>query len=224
MPELCSHRDAQACGGAIRSGCLRSGCVRNPLCLLLALLILVRSGESPAGEQASIAVAPPRPDFNLGSVAGHEPRAVSAPQFDLPKAYVTPDAVMNDRLHPGDFRPRGPSVVEHGSPVAAADDLPMLHGTSVWERLADYRSHGRVRLLTLWETGGSSVSLQAGRKGEPSLQWTSHSMNRNGAPRGLFDQLLPGVIRSSHPANRQNSSDPFQRPSKTPESAISSTK
>ena len=110
-------------------------------------------------------------------------------------------------------------MLDHDSPVAASNDLPMLHGTSVWERLTDYRSHGGVRLLTLWETGGSSVSLQAGRKGEPSLQWASHSMNRNGAPRGLLDQLIPGVVRISKPATRPNSSDTSSRPGKTPETA-----
>ena len=68
----------------------------------------------------------------------------------------------------------------------------MLRGTSVWQRLSDYKSHDRVRLLTLWESPGSTVSLQAGKRGDPSLQWTSRLMNRElGMPgRGFLRRLL----------------------------------
>ena len=78
----------------------------------------------------------------------------------------------------------------------------MLGATTVWQRLSEYRGHNRVRVLTLWEAGGSSVSLQAGRKGDPSLQWTSRLMNRGGATRGLLDQMfsasIAGAGRSLH--------------------------
>jgi hypothetical protein len=68
----------------------------------------------------------------------------------------------------------------------------MLQDTSVWQQLAEYRSKGRVRLLTLWQTRGSSLSLQAGKRGAPSLQWSTPWVHHEGGPsRGLFDRLLP---------------------------------
>ena len=124
-----------------------------------------------------------------------------------------------DRFSANDFRLHGPSVTDRESPYST--ETPMLHGTSVWQRLGDYRAHGRVRLLTLWETSGSSVSLQAGKKGEPSLQWTSRSMNRGGATRGLFDQLVSvsvsGANRSFRPTPRLSvaPSDAVARPART---------
>jgi hypothetical protein len=73
---------------------------------------------------------------------------------------------------------------------------------TVWQRLQEYRSHDRVRVLTLWESGASAVSIQTNRKGDPSLQWTSRLMNRGGATRGLLDRWMPvSVFRSfSRPA------------------------
>ncbi len=82
----------------------------------------------------------------------------------------------------------------------------------------DLRAHNRVRLLTLWETGGSSVSLQAGRKGDPSLQWTSRLMNRGGATRGLLDQMfsasLAGAGRSLHLSPRTMAGEAPGKPAK----------
>ena len=66
----------------------------------------------------------------------------------------------------------------------------MLRGTTVWQRMSEYKSRDRVRLLTLWESSASTVSLQAGKGGDPSLQWTSRVMNRGGSTRGLLDQLF----------------------------------
>jgi hypothetical protein len=66
----------------------------------------------------------------------------------------------------------------------------MLWNSTVWQQMADYKSRDRVRVLTLWESTGSSVSLQAGRHGDPSLQWTSRWMNHGGSTKGLLDQLF----------------------------------
>ena len=100
----------------------------------------------------------------------------------------------------------------------------MLRGTTVWQRLSDYRSRDRVRVVTLWETGGSSVSLQAGKKGDPSLQWTSRLMNRGGATRGLLDQLfatsLGGVARSLHLTPHAAGTDAFGKQSKPMEAVL----
>ena len=110
------------------------------------------------------------------------------------------------------------------SRLGDAEDAPMLRGTTVWQRLSDYRSRDRVRVVTLWETGGSSVSLQAGKKGDPSLQWTSRLMNRGGATRGLLDQLfatsLGGVARGLHLTPHAAGTDAFGRPSKPVETAF----
>ncbi len=72
-------------------------------------------------------------------------------------------------------------------------DGALIDDTTVWQRLAEYRTHGRVRVLTLWESGASTVSLQAGKKGDPSLQWTSRLMNHGGATRGLLDHFFPVI-------------------------------
>jgi hypothetical protein len=67
----------------------------------------------------------------------------------------------------------------------------------VWQRLQEYRTRDRVRVMTLWESGVSNVSIQTNRKGDPSLQWTSRLMNRGGATRGLLDRWSPvSVFRS----------------------------
>jgi hypothetical protein len=106
-----------------------------------------------------------------------------------------------------------------GDPMNSYGDTPMLRGTTVWQRMADYKSRDRVRLLTLWETSGSTISLQAGKKGDPSLQWNSRLMNRGGSTQGLLDRIftmslsragngLRNVTRptTSSAASRQNES------------------
>jgi hypothetical protein len=60
----------------------------------------------------------------------------------------------------------------------------------LWQRLGQFRTRNRLCLLTLWQTGGSSLSLQAGRKGDPTLQWTSRMTRHDGVPGGLFDELF----------------------------------
>jgi hypothetical protein len=50
----------------------------------------------------------------------------------------------------------------------------------------------------LWETSGGAVSLQAGRHGDPSLQWNSRLMNHDGSTRGLFDRLLSMSLGGAH--------------------------
>jgi hypothetical protein len=87
-----------------------------------------------------------------------------------------------------DFRPRRPTLFDSDPVASAYGNTPMLRGTTVWQRLSDYKSHDGVRLLTLWETPASSISLQAGKRGDPSLQWTSRLMNHGGSTQGLLDR------------------------------------
>jgi len=89
-----------------------------------------------------------------------------------------------------DFRPRRRTLFDKEPLTNSVDDIPMLWNSPVWQRMDDYKSRDRVRVLTLWESTGSSVSLQAGRRGDPSLQWTSRFMNRGGSTKGLLDQLF----------------------------------
>jgi hypothetical protein len=82
------------------------------------------------------------------------------------------------------------------SPTVAESLLPSQPSqvVSAWQRLADYRSQGRVQLLTLWASPRNMVSLQAGRHGGPSLQWSSRVMNRGGATRGLLDRFVASSL------------------------------
>ena len=84
---------------------------------------------------------------------------------------------------PGHQDPADPRLSPPGNTLAV--DKNFL------QRLNEYRSHDRVRVLTLWDTGASAISIQTDHKGDPSLQWTSHLFNRGGATQGLLDHLFP---------------------------------
>lgn len=89
-----------------------------------------------------------------------------------------------------EFRPRKHALFDHDFSASAVSETPLIHYTTVWQRLSEYKSHDRVQVLTLWESSGSSVSIQAGKRGDPSLQWTSRLMNRGGSTRGLLDRFF----------------------------------
>lgn len=75
-------------------------------------------------------------------------------------------------------------------------DAPMGRDTSIAQEIAQFKSQDRVRLLTLWQSRASSLSLQAGKRGAPSLQWSTPWMHRDATSRGLFDRLLAVPPRS----------------------------
>lgn len=77
-----------------------------------------------------------------------------------------------------DFRPRARSIFDAAPLSEDTFENPMLQGTRAWQRLRDYQGHSRIRLLTLWESRTSTLSLQASKTGYPSLQWTSRWMSR----------------------------------------------
>jgi hypothetical protein len=178
------------------------------------LLTLVRTTEVLAGERVPLSADAAKPDFS----AARQQAALSASMFPIPAPYRAVALSDTKTFSLQEFRPRGRSILERDPQIGAVDSAPMMSGTTVWQRLSDYRSHDRVRVVTLWETGGSSVSLQAGRKGSPSLQWTSRLMNRGGATRGLFDELLTaslgGVSRGLHIGPRPTNAEPTGRPAK----------
>jgi hypothetical protein len=176
---------------------------------LLVAALLVGGGAAVAADQA--------PPIAAGSLAARgapvesapfsglfSASLFSAPRFSAPLSYPLPLVSDPKSLSGKDFRPRGRSILDTDFQVNVADGA-LIDDTTVWQRLAEYRNRDRVRVLTLWESGASTVSLQAGKKGDPSLQWTSRLMNRGGATRGLLDHLFPvigthesGGGRSSH--------------------------
>ena len=139
----------------------------------------------------------------------------------MAQLFSVPAATDNQAFSPTEFRPRKHSVLDNDF-VNPVGDAPMLRGTTVWQRMSEYKSHDRLRLLTLWESSGSTVSLQAGKHGDPSLQWTSRLMNRGGATHGLLDRLFSASLahagsslrNAARPASTGRSKNPaFQRAS-----------
>jgi hypothetical protein len=125
-----------------------------------------------------------------------------------------------------EFRPRKHTVFDRDPAVSEFTDAPMIHYTTVWQRLSEYKSHDRVQVLTLWESSGSSVSLQAGKRGDPSLQWTSRLMNRGGSTRGLLDRFfsasIAGAASGFHTSSSRSSNAPAAA-SKTAPAAVAAT-
>jgi hypothetical protein len=129
-------------------------------------------------------------------------------------APLNPPLSLDLELHPqtgtlfgGEFRPRGKSLSDLAEAAASRDDdgardyegLPTLHATNGWQRLKDYKVRGGVRLLTLWQSKFSTLSLQAGHGGSPSLQWTSRGFGgpnsgAGTATHGLFDRLFSTTL------------------------------
>lgn len=201
-------REVRSCHEAPAPG--RAGRQQPGVCggLLLGMMILtlVRTSEALAGDAAKPDPIP---------ITGPVPLAAS--WVRIPLDYQAPDATVGKTFPTQDFRPRGRSMLEH-SPAGGLLDPPLISDTSVWQRLSEYRTHDRVRVLTLWETGGSSVSLQAGKKGDPSLQWTSHLMSHGGSAHGLLDELftkpLGALTHGPHIAPHAPSAEPAGKPEK----------
>jgi len=200
---------------------------RDRVFLGLLVMTLIRAGEAwgadpstvPAGKlelsqtfpRASISAAP----FASTRGIGREFLPADSQRFD-PLARSSFSAVDGGlsvaapaelrSFSSSDFRPRGRSI-DAGPRMDGEGGDRLAFDRPIWQRLSEYRNHDRVRVLTLWESGASAVSLQTNTKGDPSLQWTSRLMNRGGATRGLLDQwspmpLLRGLTRfgSSSPA------------------------
>jgi len=168
------------------SAARRCSIIRENVLLTLVLCSVVRATQALAGDQPSNA------DSAHGANAANsrDTRNVSASMFSA--QFVSAKPLIDDEFSATEFRPRMHSVASSDSARSGASiiDAPMLRSTSVWQHMADYKSQGRVRLLTLWQMRGSSLSLQAGRHGAPSLQWSTPWVHREGTSRGLFDRLL----------------------------------
>jgi hypothetical protein len=174
---------------------------RNGLCASL-FMALAPFGLVPA---EVLAADPPRiADAPRHADAPKSARALDAmPLFPAPFVY-SPPRTDAQAFSPTEFRLRKPGLV--AADVATRDasvfDAPLLRDTSLAQEMSEFKSQDRLRLLTLWQTRASTLSLQAGKHGAPSLQWSSPWMHRDAASRGLFDRLLSVPPRSSGSAVR----------------------
>lgn len=153
---------------------------------MLAGLVLYTLGVS---SEASAA----EPSF---ARAGAPSASANAPTFPLlaPDETITPRETKN--YPASEFRPHGRPLLNDASAGNDSAELPGLRSTTVWQRMTDFRSRDRVRVLTLWKSGSGTVSLQAGKGGSPSLQWTSSSLSRGEATRGVLDRFLSASVAS----------------------------
>jgi hypothetical protein len=175
------------------------------VCPLMALVLYaLLPGDASAGDERQT------PDVRRNMDGQNLARAqIGAPSFPAPFAFAVPRAEAQV-FSPTEFRPRKPGAgVAAGGSEAAVIDAPMLRDTSIAEELSQAKTQDRVRLLTLWQNRASSLSLQTGKHGAPSLQWSTPWMHRDAGSRGLFDRLLAvsphnfgSTLRggSSHPA------------------------
>jgi uncharacterized caspase-like protein len=134
---------------------------------------------------------------------------MAAASFPAPFAFTAPGA-QTPVFSSTEFRPR-----KSGLPATADTrsedpviDAPMLRDTSIARALSEAKTQDRVRLLTLWQSRASSLSLQTGRHGAPSLQWSTPWMHRDNQSRGVFDRLLPAAPSSFGNLVRGGSSRP----------------
>jgi hypothetical protein len=152
---------------------------------------LVRSGEALAGDQMSIADGTLADADHLHRSSPPARALITAPGvLAAPGVFAAPAAADGQAFSATDFRPRKHTLFDSDPVANSFAETPLFRDTTVWQRMSEYKSHDRVRLLTLWESGDSTVSLQAGKRGDPSLQWTSRAMNRGGSTRGLLDRLF----------------------------------
>jgi hypothetical protein len=193
----------------------RGNSIRDRILLAMLLYAMVRAGEALAGDQSASAESKLPPDARAGGrqppstvlpSAAPLPAAASLPSIgSLPPALFSTDRSFADEgFSATEFRPRkhAPTAAESAASEGFGHDAPMLQGTTVWQRMAEYKSQDRVRVLTLFETRSSTLSLQAGKRFGPSLQWSSRGMNRGGAARGLLDHLVAAALREAPNSTR----------------------
>jgi hypothetical protein len=196
------------------AACADSRCshVRESMLLTLVLYV-VRATQALAGDQSS--------DTDSVLKEGAEKSHGPASMFAAPFVSARPLADV-EAFSATEFRPRKHSLVDVDTSMRGrwAIDAPMMRSGNLAQQMAEFKSESRVRLLTLWQMRGSSLSLQAGKHGAPSLQWSTPWVRRDSASRGLFDRLLTAPARSGGGNSRNNIPRPLGAgvPSKTLES------
>ncbi len=163
---------------------------------LLAMLVLygLLPCDAFAGEQSRDAHAP------RGADAGKSQARLPEHLFPAPFAPFAyePARPEQQTFSATEFRPRKHGLLDADPARSEVSviDAPIRRDTSLARELAEFKTQDRLRLLTLWQNRASSLSLQAGRHGAPSLQWSTPWMHRDVSSRGLFDRLLTVSPRS----------------------------
>jgi len=208
MPEM------QPVAGTVRARQPRCGGFREHTLMAFAFIGCVCGSEvlgkdrTPGAEGALKPGAESSALFEL-PVPRDAPLAFSATVVpaDAPRAFSVALAPIDEprTFSATEFRPRRPgfSGADPAKHETSIIDAPMLN-TSVARQWREFKSQDRVRLLTLWRNSASSVSLQAGKHGMPSLQWSSPWMHRDVASRGVFDRFLTVSPRSGAGGSRGN--------------------
>jgi hypothetical protein len=182
-------------------------------CVFALLLCLLVRANCADAEEANVAVhATP-----LRSIAPANTKPESLKSMSEFGTLRTPDLYPNFDVTPSsmysttEFRPRGTSL---STAATATHDqsVPMLRDTNIWERMADFKSSRGVRLLTLWESRGSTLSLQAGHGGGALLQWTSRTFGHGEGTHSLLDHLFSTSIGDMQPMPRAVKSAAATRP------------
>jgi len=154
---------------------------------LLAMLVLygLLPCEAFAGEPPREAHAPR--DADAGKLQARLPEH----PFPTPFAYE-PARAEQLTFSATEFRPRKHGLLDADPARSEASviDAPIRRDTSLAREIAEFKTQDRLRLLTLWQNRASSLSLQAGKHGTPSLQWSTPWMHRDVSSRGLFDRLV----------------------------------
>ena len=198
----------------VRKDQSRCGSFREHTLMAFAVLSCVCGVEVPAKEQTAGADGPLKPSSESAALFAlpsplDAPRAfsVTVAPGDAPRSFSATMAPIGEprMFSATEFRPRRPGLI--GDDAAKHEtsiiDAPMLD-TSVARQWRESKSFDRVRLLTLWRNSASSVSLQAGKHGMPSLQWSTPWMHRDVASRGLFDRFLTVSPRAGGAGSRGN--------------------
>jgi hypothetical protein len=161
----------------------------NGLCECLLMTLVLYSlvpAEASAGEQPQAADARRRVEAQKATRS-----QFAMPSFPAEFAIAVPRA-ETPAFSPTEFRPRRAALPEAANTRIETSiiDAPMLRDASIARELSEAKTQDRVRLLTLWQSRASSLSLQTGKHGAPTLQWSTPWMHRDAASRGLFDRLL----------------------------------
>jgi hypothetical protein len=165
------------------------------LLLGLAVLALMRAGgacaEDPAAQAHPEHDVAQRTSFKAATLPEFTKHyTLTDPLLTAPSEYRLSAVPETKAYSATEFRPRGRSIFD-ADPRLSPPGGTVSADKNFLQRLNEYRSHDRVRVLTLWDTGASAISIQTDHKGDPSLQWTSHLFNRGGATQGLLDHLFP---------------------------------
>jgi hypothetical protein len=199
----------------------RCTAVQERMLLGLILIMLVRANEALAGDGTFVG----NTAGTTGPVVIESSRPLTPPALKIvdPGFFAVPQPAELHVFSATEFVPRKHTVFDR-DPAFGGDAPPMLRGTTVWQRLEEYRARDGVRLLTLWESRGSSVSLLASKRGDPSLQWSSRLSNHDGATRGLLDRLFSvsfaGAGNSIHSVTHAASTPAAAKP---PATTVAST-